>query len=327
MLIIDSPSSNAYFNIATEEYLLNTYPTEDIFLLYTNAPSIIVGKFQNTLAEINLEYVREKDIKVVRRMSGGGTVYHDLGNLNFSFHTLLGDYDFMDFSRFTEPVLNLLNDLGVPATLHGRNDLLVDGKKFSGNAKLARKGKMIQHGTLLIDSQMDVLSDALKINPMKYVDKATKSNRSRVTNLIDYLPKGTTTADFKQLLIEAMLRNNPNAKIHTLTNEEIQGIEELVKEKYDTWEWNFGFSPNYNFNKSIKIPAAFIQLHLNVNKGVIENVKIFGDFFAEKNIEEFEAKLVNQKHEITALYSLLETIPLTDYFGKVELDEIIELFK
>ncbi|WP_313717615.1 lipoate--protein ligase family protein [Kaistella carnis] len=147
MLLIDSPSHNAYFNIASEEYLLNQFPTEDIFLLYVNSPSIIVGKFQNTLAEINLDYVQEKDIKVVRRMSGGGAVYHDLGNLNFSFHTLLGQNDFGDFSFFTKPVLDMLNNLGVPAELKGRNDLLVEGKKFSGNAKLARQGKMIQHGT------------------------------------------------------------------------------------------------------------------------------------------------------------------------------------
>ena len=163
MFIINSPSQDAYFNIALEEYLLYQYPTEDIFLLYINAPSIIVGKFQNTLAEINLDYVQDKKIKVVRRMSGGGAVYHDLGNLNFSFHTLLGGNDFMDFSQFTTPVVKILNNLNVPAKLEGRNDLLVDGKKFSGNAKLARNGKMIQHGTLLFNSEMSVLNDALKI--------------------------------------------------------------------------------------------------------------------------------------------------------------------
>src|SRR5690606_24810372 len=160
MYIIDSPSNDAYFNIATEEFLLGRFPEEDLFLLYVNAPSIIVGKFQNTLAEIDADYVSENNIKVVRRMSGGGTVYHDLGNLNFSFHTLLGQYDFMDFSVFTKPVLALLNKLGIPAVLQGRNDLLVDGKKFSGNAKLARQGKMIQHGTILLDSEMEILAKA-----------------------------------------------------------------------------------------------------------------------------------------------------------------------
>lgn len=326
MLIIDSPSHDAYFNIASEEYLLYKYPEADIFLLYINAPSIIVGKFQNTLAEINLDYVNQENIKVVRRMSGGGTVYHDLGNLNFSFHTLLGSNDFMDFSQFTEPVLHILNELNVPAKLEGRNDLLVDGNKFSGNAKLARNGKMIQHGTILFDSEMSVLGDALKINPLKYKDKAIKSNRSRVTNLKDFLPNDFTIEDLKRKLIDEILKRNSEAEIYQLTSEDIQGIEELVKEKYSSWDWNFGFSPKYNFTNAIKIPAGFIELHLDVNKGLIEKAKIFGDFFASNSIEELESLLIGQKHEKESIKDFLTTIDLTNYFGKVTLEEILELF-
>jgi len=192
MLIIDSPSNDAWFNIASEEFLLHKYPDEELFLLYVNAPSIIVGRFQNTLAEINLDYVTRHSIKVVRRLSGGGAVYHDLGNLNFSFHIPQSDHDFSDFSKFTQPVVDLLNKLNVPARLEGRNDLLVEGKKFSGNAKLARNGKMIQHGTILLNSEMKILGEALKVNPLKFKDKAIKSARARVTNLIEYLPEGTT---------------------------------------------------------------------------------------------------------------------------------------
>ncbi len=328
MLIIDSPSTDAYFNIAAEEYLLYKYPTEDIFLLYMNAPSIIVGKFQNTLAEINLDFVNEHAIKVVRRMSGGGTVYHDLGNLNFSFHTLLGSNDFMDFSKFTEPVLTLLNELNVPARLEGRNDLLVDGKKFSGNAKLAKNGKMIQHGTILINSQMSVLGDALKVNPMKFIDKAVKSNRARVTNLIDYLPDGTTVSGFKQLLIGKMRQIDEMSEMYTLTAEDIRSIEQLVQEKYSTWDWNFGFSPDYNFKKAIKIPAGFIELHMDVVRGgTINKVKIFGDFFASRPIEELENRLTGEKHSIESVRNVLAAVDLTEYFGKVTLEEISALFK
>ena len=327
MLLIDSLSQNAYFNIASEEYLLHKFPTEDIFLLYVNAPSIIVGKFQNTLAEINLDYVKEKEIKVVRRMSGGGTVYHDLGNLNFSFHTLLGQNDFGDFSFFTQPVLNMLNKLGVPAVLEGRNDLLVDGKKFSGNAKLARHGKMIQHGTILLDSEMEVLGEALTVNPLKFIDKAIKSNRSRVTNLINYLPKKTTTTDLKNLLTEEIMKNNPAAERYELTEEDLQGIQQLMKAKYETWDWNFGFSPNYNFRKAIKAPAGFIEVHLEVIHGMIEKAKIFGDFFASKPIEELEELLIGKKHEISDLEELFKRIDLTEFFGKVSLEEVIEGFK
>ncbi|MGJ1269215.1 lipoate--protein ligase [Sphingobacterium spiritivorum] len=327
MLIIDSPSTNAYFNIASEEYLLYKYPKEDIFLLYVNAPSIIVGKFQNTLAEINLDYVREQHIKVVRRMSGGGTVYHDTGNLNFSFHTLLGTNDFMDFSQFTQPVIAMLNKMNVPARLEGRNDLLVDGKKFSGNAKLAKNGKIIQHGTILLNSQMNVLVEAIKVNPLKFVDKAVKSNRARVTNLIEYLPENTTTETLKQLLIGEMLQNSTGASVYQFTQEDIAGIDKLVTEKYSTWNWNYGFSPNYNFKKSVKIPAGFIELHLDVDKGVIEKVKVFGDFFASRPIEELENVLTGQRHDIDHIEQLLSSTDLTAYFGKVSVAEILELFK
>ena len=327
MFIIDSPSHDAYFNIALEEYLLYKYPTEDIFLLYINAPSIIVGKFQNTLAEINLDYVNAQQIKVVRRMSGGGAVYHDLGNLNFSFHTLLRSNDFMDFSKFTAPVIKVLNSLDVPAKLEGRNDLLVDGKKFSGNAKLAKNGKMIQHGTILFNSDMSVLGDALKMNPLKYVDKAIKSNRARVTNLIDYFPTEISTDDLKELLLEEMLENNVGAKIYQLTSEDLVGIGDLIKEKYQTWDWNFGFSPKYNFKNAKKIPAGFIEVHLDVTKGIIEKIKNFGDFFASNPIEELESQFLGKKHELAEIERILASNDLTNYFGKVTLEEVLELFK
>ncbi|WDF67438.1 lipoate--protein ligase [Sphingobacterium oryzagri] len=326
MLIIDSPFTDAYFNIASEEYLLSRFPAEEIFLLYVNAPAIIVGKFQNTLAEINLDYVTANKIKVVRRLSGGGAVYHDLGNLNFSFHTLLGDKDFMEFSTFTQPIVQLLNNLAIPAKLEGRNDLLVDGKKFSGNAKVVKNGKMIQHGTILLDSDMGVLADALQINPLKFTDKAVKSNRSRVTNLLPYLPAGMSLLEFKDLLINEMLKANEGASMYRLDNEDEQAITELIRNKYATWDWNFGFSPDYNFKKAIKVQAGFIELHLDVHKGYIERIKVFGDFFAAQPIEEFEQQLVGKRHALPTIAKLLETIDLTAYFGKVEVNEILTLF-
>ena len=328
MLIIQSPSNDAYFNIASEEYLMQNYPDDDIFLLYVNAPSIIVGKFQNTLAEINLDFVKENNIKVVRRMSGGGAVYHDLGNLNFSFHVPHKEQDFFDFSQFTRPVLDLLNSLGVAAELKGRNDLLVDGKKFSGNAKLLRYGKIVQHGTILLDSEMSVLVNALKVNPLKFVDKATKSTRARVTNLIEYLPKGTTPQIFQNQLIEFMLKENMGARIHKFSSEEIAQIQKLVDEKYSTWDWNFGFSPNYQFNRAIKIPAGFIEAHIDVERGgKMSKVKIFGDFFASEAIEDLENQLIGLPHEINEISKFLSQIEIKKYFGDVEVSEILPLFE
>lgn len=328
MMIINSPSNDAYFNIALEEFLLYKYPTQSIFLLYVNAPSIIIGKFQNTLAEINLDFVTEKNIKIVRRMSGGGAVYHDLGNLNFSFHTLLGENDFMDFSKFTEPVVSVLNRLNVPAKLEGRNDLLVDGKKFSGNAKLARNGKMIQHGTILFDSDMSVLGDALKINPLKYKYKAVKSNRARVINLKEFLAVDVTLAHLRDALINEILLNDPQASVYELGAEDFAGVELLIAEKYNTWDWNFGFSPKYSFKNAAKIPAGFIEVHLDVVRGgTIERVKIFGDFFASKPIEEFEDLFIGKNHNEKDILTVLESVDLTAYFGKVTVDEIRAIFK
>lgn len=328
MIIINSPSNNAYFNIALEEYLIYKFPTESIFLLYVNAPSIIVGKFQNTLAEINLDFVKENKIKVVRRMSGGGAVYHDLGNLNFSFHTLLGENDFMDFSKFTKPVIDVLNKMYVPAKLEGRNDLLVDGKKFSGNAKLARNGKMIQHGTILFDSDMSVLGDALKINPLKYKDKAVQSNRARVINLKEFVSNDISLENLKQALIDEMLENDVSSLIYDLSIDDVDAVEKLIVEKYNTWDWNFGFSPKYSFQNAAKIPAGFIEIHLDVERGgTIQKAKIFGDFFASKPIEELEDKLIGLNHNQESIKQVLSSIDITAYFGKVTLNEILSIFK
>lgn len=326
MLIIDSPSNDAYFNIAAEEFLLSKFPEDNILLFYVNAPSIIVGKFQNTLAEVNLRYVQEKHIKVVRRLSGGGAVYHDLGNLNFSFHSLLGDQDFTDFSTFTAPVISLLNKLNIPAVLEGRNDILVEGRKFSGNAKLVKNAKMVQHGTILINSEMEVLAKALQTNPLKFEDKATKSNRSRVINLSEYLPAGTTTNSFKNLFIEEIKLNHPTLNKYTLCTADMQEIQNLVDLKYATWDWNFGFSPDYNFKKAKKIPAGFIEVHMDVHRGVIQKVKIFGDFFASAAIEELEQLLIGVQHQESQIRKLLTSLDLTAYFGKVSMEEIIDIF-
>lgn len=324
MLIIKTPSKNPYINIATEEYLLEN-KAEEIFLLYVNSPSIIVGKFQNTLAEINLPYVRKKDIKVVRRLTGGGAVYHDEGNLNFSFHMPYRGESFSDFKKFTQPIINFLATLHIQAQLSGRNDLIIEDKKFSGNAKFIYKNrKLLQHGTILINSEITELANALKANPLKFKDKATQSVKSRVTNLIEYLPSEISTPDFADKLMDYILQTYPNAKKYELTEKEQNEIEKLANEKYSRWEWNYGKSPNYNFQKKIRAKAGTIEFQLSIKDGIIEDAHIFGDFFALNPIEEIEKLLKNKRHEPDILALALSTVNLEEYFGEVSVKEMID---
>lgn len=323
MLVIKSPSNDAYFNIAAEEFLLKN-KSEDIFLIYKNNPAIIVGKHQNTIAEINKPFVEANNIKVVRRMTGGGAVYHDEGNLNFSFHVNSRNEDIVDFSRFTKPIIDLLNQMGVRAMLKGRNDLVIDDKKFSGNAKMVYKKKVLQHGTLLFDSNMGVLSDALKVNPLKFKDKAVKSVRARVTNIIDYLPEPMDIDQFSEKLIEFILKLNPDCELYEMSHEEVAGINKLVREKYSKWTWNYGNSPDYNFKKGIKTPAGYIEFHLDVQRGIIKHAKIFGDFFSSKEVSILERQLSGTKHDYIDLKIFLHQRDITEYFGMVTKDEILD---
>ena len=324
MLVIQSPSRDAYFNIASEEYLLKTVK-EDVFLIYINDPAIIVGKHQNTMAEINKPFVEANGIKVVRRLSGGGAVYHDGGNLNFSFHMAQDqDEEFVDFRRFTKPVIDLLRQMGVRAEFKGRNDLVIDDKKFSGNAKMLYNSKVLQHGTILFNSEMRVLSDALKVNSLKFKDKAVKSVRSRVTNIAEYLPEPISIEQFADRLMDHVISLYPAAKLYTLSQNDIDAIQELSDSQYSTWEWNYGNSPDYNFNKGIKTSAGYIEFHLDVKEGVIEKARIFGDFFASKSISDIEQRLVGQKHDIDSLKLVLTLFPLRDYFGNVSREELLK---
>lgn len=220
MLCIHHHSTDPYFNIATDEYIFK-HLREDCFMLWRNDNAIIVGKHQNTQAEINKDYVKEHGIHVVRRLSGGGAVYHDLGNLNFSF-TRTGDNaeEMIDFKRYTQPILEVLQSLGVQAEFSGRNDLLIEGKKFSGNAEHVFKNKVLHHGTLLFSSHMPDISGALKISPMKYKDRAVKSVPSRVTNIQDHLQEKITVEEFAQRIMDHITGTFPDCRMYEFTPEE-----------------------------------------------------------------------------------------------------------
>ncbi len=324
MLIIRRHNTDPYFNLATEEYVLKEI-RDDSFMLWRNAPAIIVGKHQNTLAEINVDYVKQHNIKVVRRLSGGGAVFHDLGNLCFTF-TQKGENDkLIDFRRYTEPILEVLIKMGINAKFEGRNDLTIDGRKFSGNAEHIWKNKVLHHGTLLFSSHMPNLSEALNADPLKFKDKAVKSIRSRVTNISEHLKDPMDVLEFSSLIETHIMGKNPDAVLYELTDEDHRKINELVQSKYSTWEWNFGYSPKYNFRKILRTEnSGTIEFDLDVREGIIMQIRIYGDYFNLYDTEDIEKALTGVPHNQDAIRKALESYKIGDYFNNLTMDEFLE---
>lgn len=323
MLVILNPNPDCYFNLASEEYLFHQFD-EDIFMLWQNDNTIVVGKNQNTLAEINYEYVKENGIKVVRRMTGGGAVYHDMGNINFTFIERNASEHFNNYARFTKPIIEVLQSLGVDAQLSGRNDLLIEGKKFSGNAQYANKESMMHHGTLMFASSIKNVSAALNVNPLKIQSKNIKSVVSRVTNISTHLKTDTTLDEFCSLIVEKILKEYPNAHLHEFTQQDIDNITSLVEQKYGTWDWNFGVSGKYSFEKQSYFTGGLFDVNLQIERGIITAVRFYGDYFGKRDVNEFEQKLIGKKHQETEISALLDEIPIESYFAGVTKEQILE---
>lgn len=323
MLFIRNENTNAYFNLAVEEYLLKRF-NDEIFMLWRNEPSIIVGKNQNTLSEINLEYVKQNLIPVVRRLTGGGAVFHDLGNLNFTFIKTDDNASFTNFRRFTEPIIDVLNTLSIDAEFSGRNDLTIDGKKFSGNAQCNYKNRVLHHGTLLFSSDIKDISEALKVKPSKFVGKGVKSVVSRVTNISKHLKQPLTIVEFKEMIMRHISKIYVEARFYEFNDQDLVEIAKLVKEKYSTWEWNFGKSPKYGIKNEIKYNGGNVEFNLNVEKGLIKNISIFGDFFGKFDLLEIEKALINTKHSEGELHKVLEKFDINDYFLGANLEDILK---
>jgi len=323
MLIIRRHATDPYINLATEEYVLKNF-TESSFMLWRNEPAIIVGKHQNTLAEINIDYVKEKNIPVVRRLSGGGAVFHDLGNLNFTFINIGQEEQFIDFRKYTEPILEVLLKLDINAKFEGRNDLTIDGKKFSGNAEHVWKNRVLHHGTLLFSAKMTDLSQALNVDPLKFQDKSVKSVRSRVTNISEHLKKPMDVLQFSDLLENHIVEKNPEAHFYDLSKNDHSKITELAREKYGTWEWNFGYSPKYNFKKILRTEkSGTIEFDLDVQNGIIVQIKIYGDFFGKHDIEEIEYSLKGIPHRENEIMEVLKSFPIGNYITNLSTKEFI----
>ncbi|SEG06345.1 lipoate--protein ligase [Paenibacillus sp. UNC499MF] len=328
MLFIDNQSiTKPQINLAIEEYALKNLPADETYLLfYINEPSIIIGKNQNTVEEINTEYVEQNGIHVVRRLSGGGAVYHDHGNLNFSFITKDDGESFHNFRKFTEPVVQALRKLGVDAELSGRNDIQVGERKISGNAMFATKGRLFSHGTLLFQSDIEHVVSALRVKAEKIQSKGIKSIRSRVANITEFLKKPMTVEEFRQELLENIFGMKVSeVPQYVLTEKDWEAIRELSAERYGNWEWNYGRSPKSELVNSKRFPAGTIDVRMNLEEGRIGKMKIYGDFFGVKDVEEIERLLTGVKYDTQSLERALEGTDITAYFGAVGKEEFIGL--
>lgn len=332
MIFVPNENHDPRVNLAIETFLLQEMPLEEpILLFYINEPSIIIGRNQNTIEEINREYVEEHGIHVVRRLSGGGAVYHDFGNLNFSFIMPDDGDSFRDFAKVTKPIIQALHGLGISgAELKGRNDLVIDGLKFSGNAMYATNGRMFAHGTIMFDSDIDEVVNALKVKKEKIESKGIKSIRSRVTNIKPFLPEekqGMTTEEFREdILLKIFgVSSVEDVKTYELTEKDWEKINQISEQYYRNWDWNYGKSPDFNFSRQKRFSIGSIEVHLNVSEGIIGDVKIFGDFFGLGDIKDVEQVLTGIKYDKATLQEAVETIDIKKYFGAIEAQDLLEL--
>ena len=317
-LFITHDNVDPAFNLASEEYLLKQKGGYYIYL-WKNAPSVIVGINQNTLEEVNLDFTEKNGIKVIRRLTGGGAVYHDLQNLCY---TVIAPFDesVNNYKKFTMPVIEYLNSLGINAEFSGRNDITVDGKKISGNAETVYNGKVMHHGTLLFNTDMSVLSGALKPSKLKIESKGIKSVRARVTNIYQELPQKITIDQFKEGLKSYFASS---LEEYTFSKEDLVQIEKLVKEKYSTYDWNIGYSPKGKNCFREKFPFGIINITFDTKDGKIENAEIFGDFFSKKDVRELAKNLNGTTLSVAALSKALENVG--DYIQGATGEEIVKM--
>ncbi len=311
-------------NLALEEYLLrNVTLDEPLLLFYINEPAVIIGRNQNTLQEIDPDYVAEEEIHVVRRLSGGGAVFHDLGNLNFSFITP-GDENLHNFAKFTEPVVAVLRQLGVDAELRGKSDIFADGRKISGNAQYLSRGRMFSHGTLLFDTDIETMLKALNPRQVEIESKAVQSVRSFVANIRELLPQEMTIVALKDALVRGIFGGTA-VPTYDLSTVEWQQVEQIATERYGTWEWNVGRSPDFNVRKEGETPAGKVDARINVHEGRVRGVTLFGNFASKRDVTNVTERLIGVKYERGALETAVADLDLSPYFGEISHREFVTL--
>lgn len=323
MKYIVNNSNDPAYNIALEAYAFKELTDiDEIFILWINEPAIIIGKHQNAIQEINKEYTDAHGIHVVRRLSGGGAVYHDLNNLNYTIISNKSEEGAFDFKTFSKPVIDTLATLGVEANFTGRNDLEIDGKKICGNAQAYAKGRMMHHGCLLFDVDMSVLASALKVSKDKIESKGVKSVRARVTNINSELPEKMTVLEFKDAILNQMKQEYPEMDEYVLTEDDLARIQEIRDTQFATWDWTYGQTPEYTVERNVRYPAGKITTYIKTEKSIIESIKIYGDFFGIGDVSDVEELLVGTRYEYADVLAKLQEIDITHYFSRMTTEEV-----
>lgn len=325
MRYLINKSTNPYFNLALDEYAMKHIDVDDdFFFLWRNDPSVIIGKNQNAVEEINQKYIDEHKVKVARRVSGGGAVYHDLGNLNFTFVINVDDPGKVNYKKYVQPIIDALASMGIQAEASGRNDILIDGLKISGNAQRVTNGKLMHHGTLLFDVNLENMVQALNVAPDKYISKGVKSVRSRVTNIKEHLPEDTDIFDFWDAL-QYYLSDNGQSEEIVLSDEEIAEIEYAALNRFSTWDWVYGESPEFDMSNEKRFTGGKLEIKLTVENGHINDIRFLGDYLGVNDVVDIEDRLKNTRYTKSDVEAVLNTFELKLYFGGITKDEVLSL--
>lgn len=324
MYALRMETTDPSFNLALEEVLFESLSKENpgIFLIWRNAPSVIVGCHQNTAEEVDASYCEEHGINVVRRPTGGGAVYHDLGNVNFSFLVWTEKKRLAGFEEFMEPMVLALRDLGINAEYTSRNDITVEGRKVSGTAQRRSGQKMLHHGCVLVDVDTSVLSLALRADPEKFQSKGVSSHRARVANLREFLPADLSSEECMDRVISAMASRCAEEE-RLLAPELREKAEALAEAKYRSWEWNWGQSPAFTEKRRRRFSWGKLECLLDVKNGIIAGCRLYGDFFALRDMRELEERLAGQKADHASMRKALNAIPVESWFSGAEREELV----